>query len=62
MRPNTFYKNPALPMLPVSGWQGNPTDEYGRFFNPTYPFIPALTDHVRWSLTPNPICRAWLVT
>lgn len=50
----TYHRNPYLSTLPVAGWRGNPMDARGRFFNPDYPFIPALPDHIRWSLTSNP--------
>ena len=40
------------------GWPGTPIDEAGRFVNYEHPFLPRLTDLLRWQLGGNPFKQA----
>jgi L-ascorbate metabolism protein UlaG (beta-lactamase superfamily) len=47
--------NPDLKTIPPSpDWQGTPVDKSGRFRNLDSPFIPKLSDVIRWKLQHNP--------
>ena len=35
-------------------WKGVPVDEYGRFVNAEFPFLPKLADLLRWRFSANP--------
>ncbi len=35
-------------------WQGTPVDEKGRFVNAEFPFLPTMTDVLKWQLSSNP--------
>lgn len=42
-------KQEDLPII-KSGWQGNPTDQKGRFMNDELPYLPRLVDVIKWKL------------
>jgi L-ascorbate metabolism protein UlaG (beta-lactamase superfamily) len=35
-------------------WQGVPVDEKGRFVNQEFPYLPKITNMIKWTLSPNP--------
>ena len=39
-------------------WQGTPVDEKGRFVNAEFPFLPKMTDLLKWQLSANPFKEA----
>ena len=39
-------------------WQGTPVDENNRFVNHEFPFLPQLSDLLKWQLSANPFKRA----
>jgi L-ascorbate metabolism protein UlaG (beta-lactamase superfamily) len=49
-RSNLLLSTPKSP----EGWKGTPVDSKGRFINLDQPFIPHLTDVLRWKLEKNP--------
>jgi len=46
-------KNENLTTIKV-GWQGTPVDEKGRFVNVEFPFLPKVSDILRWQLSAKP--------
>ena len=46
-------QNPELTTI-KSGWQGTPVDEKGRFVNHEFPFLPKITNILKWTLSGNP--------
>ena len=39
-------------------WQGTPVDEKGRFVNAEFPFLPKVSDLLKWQLSANPFKEA----
>ncbi|CAN5665891.1 MBL fold metallo-hydrolase [soil metagenome] len=37
-----------------AGWQGTPVDQKGRFVNAEFPFLPKVSDLLKWQLSKNP--------
>ena len=48
-----YVKNENLPTIKTN-WQGNPVDEKDRFVNEEFPYLPKLTDVLKWQLSGNP--------
>src|SRR4028119_2050805 len=48
-----YAKNENLPTI-KSGWQGTPVDEKGRFVNVEFPFLPKVSDMLKWQLGARP--------
>ena len=49
----SYAKNESLTTIKPD-WQGTPVDEKDRFVNHEFPFLPKVTDILRWSLESNP--------
>ncbi|MCA1589323.1 MAG: MBL fold metallo-hydrolase [Acidobacteria bacterium] len=50
--PTSRIKNQTLPVI-KQGWAGNPVDRKNRFINDEFPFLPKLTDLLKWQLGGN---------
>ena len=48
-----YVKNENL-LTVKSGWQGTPVDRKGRFINHEFPFLPKITEMLKWQLSGNP--------
>jgi L-ascorbate metabolism protein UlaG (beta-lactamase superfamily) len=48
-----YTRNENLPTI-KAGWQGTPVDQKGRFVNHEFPFLPKITDLLKWQLSGNP--------
>lgn len=48
-----YAKNERLPTIKAD-WQGTPVDEKGRFVNVEFPFLPKVSDMLRWQLGARP--------
>ena len=48
-----YTKNESLPTIKAD-WQGTPVDEKDRFVNDEFPYLPEVTDLLKWSLSSNP--------
>ena len=48
-----YARNENLPTV-KAGWQGTPIDEKGRFVNAEFPFLPKMTDLLKWQSSGNP--------
>ncbi|SFD80285.1 L-ascorbate metabolism protein UlaG, beta-lactamase superfamily [Chitinophaga sp. CF118] len=48
-----YRSNPQLKTI-IHDWKGTPVDKNGRFMNLTHPYIPKLSDLLRWKLQSNP--------
>lgn len=51
--PNGRTRNDDLPTV-KPGWEGNLTDQRGRFINEEFPFLPKMRELVAWQLSRNP--------
>ena len=47
-----YEKNDELPVI-KAGWQGNPVDQKDRFMNDEHPFVPKMTDVLKWKAGGN---------
>jgi L-ascorbate metabolism protein UlaG (beta-lactamase superfamily) len=47
-----YTKNEDLPVI-KAGWQGNPVDQKDRFINDEHPFLPKMTDLLKWKIGGN---------
>src|SRR3982751_5813592 len=47
-----YEKNNELPAI-KPGWVGNPVDQKDRFINDEHPFLPKMTDLVKWKASGN---------
>jgi len=47
-----YVKNEEAPVI-KDGWPGNPLDQKDRFINDEHPFLPKMTDLLRWRLGGN---------
>jgi hypothetical protein len=52
-----YTKNEALLTIKPD-WQGTPADEKGRFVNHEFPFLPRVTDMLKWQLGARPFKEA----
>ncbi|MDQ3129768.1 MAG: hypothetical protein M3Q99_03270 [Acidobacteriota bacterium] len=50
----TKYVNNENLLTVKSGWQGTPVDRKGRFVNHEFPFLPKITEMLKWQLSGNP--------
>jgi len=48
-----YVNNESLPTIKVN-WKGTPVDEKGRFVNHEFPFLPKVTDMLKWQLGARP--------
>ena len=48
-----YTKNEQLPTIKTD-WQGTPVDGKDRFVNDEFPYLPEVTDLLKWSLSANP--------
>jgi L-ascorbate metabolism protein UlaG (beta-lactamase superfamily) len=48
-----FVSNTGLKTI-KHGWQGTPVDESGRFVNDEFPYLPKMTDLLKWKASGNP--------
>ncbi len=48
-----YVKNESLPTI-KAGWQGTPVDEKGRFVNHEFPFLPKVSDMLKWQFGARP--------
>ena len=48
-----YARNESLPTI-KAGWQGTPVDEKGRFVNAEFPFLPKVSDILKWQLGAKP--------
>lgn len=49
----TYARNENLPTV-KNDWQGTPVDEKNRFVNHEFPFLPKISDLLKWQLSANP--------
>ena len=49
----TYARNENLTTVKAD-WQGTPVDEKGRFVNHEFPFLPRISDILKWQLSNNP--------
>ena len=54
---NGFARNEKLPTVKPD-WPGTPVDEEGRFVNYEHPYLPRMTDLLRWRFSSNPFKQA----
>ena len=47
-----YEKNDELPVI-KAGWRGNPVDQKDRFMNDEHPFVPKMTDVLKWKAGGN---------
>ena len=50
--PNGRVRNEELPII-KPGWEGNLTDQHGRFINEEFPFLPKTRELITWQLSGN---------
>lgn len=48
-----YVENETLPII-KTGWQGTPVDEDGRFVNAEFPYLPKVTDILKWRFGARP--------
>lgn len=48
-----YAKNESLPTI-KSDWRGTPVDEKNRFVNEEFPYLPKITDLIKWQFSVNP--------
>lgn len=48
-----YVRNENLKTVKAT-WQGTPVDKKGRFVNAEFPFLPKMTDLLKWQLSTNP--------
>ena len=48
-----YARNESLPTV-KTGWQGTPVDEKGRFVNHEFPFLPKVSDILKWQFGAKP--------
>lgn len=52
-----YTKNENLRTI-KQDWRGTPIDQKGRFVNAEFPYLPAITDLLKWQLSTNPFKEA----
>ncbi|MDQ2745772.1 MAG: MBL fold metallo-hydrolase [Acidobacteriota bacterium] len=48
-----YAKNESLPTIKTD-WRGTPVDEKNRFVNDEFPYLPKVSDLIKWQLSANP--------